>query len=62
MDGCISNIYVANSDASIFKSKEDFSSLKEGISSSKMVHGNRGWLHTEARPVAVDDRTSRRFL
>ena len=35
-----SNIYVrvAHSDSSIFKSKEDFSSLKEGISSSKMVH------------------------
>ncbi len=55
-------IYVAHSDASIFISKEDFSSLKEGISSSKMVHRNSGGLHTKAMPIAVDARTSRQVV
>jgi hypothetical protein len=57
MDGCFTCIYVAHSDASIFKSKEDFSRLKEGISFSKMVHENSGGLHIKARNIAVDART-----
>ena len=57
MDGCFTCMYVAHSDASIFKSREDFSRLKEGISSSKMVHEKNGGLHIKARPIAVDART-----
>ena len=57
MDGCFTCIYVAHSDARIFKSKEDSTRLKEGISSSKMVHEKNGGLHIKARPIAVDART-----
>jgi hypothetical protein len=42
------------SKARILKSKAQFSSLKEGISSSKIVHGFSDGLCTKARPIASD--------